>query len=254
MRISVITPSFNQGAFIERTISSVLGQEGDFELDYHIVDGGSTDQTIDVLRRYGSRLRWTSEPDRGQSDALNKGFSRASGEVLAWLNSDDVYEPGALARIAAEYRRSPFVWAFGDCRVIDEDDREIRQAITRYKAAQSRRYSYPRLLRRDFISQPAVFFSSAAYREVGEVDRSLHYSMDYDYWLRLGRIAVPRYLPGVMAGFRWHTRSKNGTSYRAAAWETLQTARHHARGAGEALDVAQHVLHFGALCVVYRFL
>lgn len=253
MKISVITPSFNQGAFIERTIRSVLDQAGDFDLEYLVIDGGSTDGTLDVLRRYESRLRWVSEPDRGQSDAINKGLRLASGEVLAWLNSDDTYMPGALARVADEYRRTPFAWCFGNCRIVDENDREIREFITRYKVRQSRRYSFRRLLRRDFIAQPAAYFSRRAVEAVGEISRDLHYSMDYDYWLRLGRRWEPVYVDQFLANFRWHAASKNGAAYRAAAWETYRTARRQARP-GETLDVGLHLAHVAALVVLYRFL
>jgi glycosyltransferase involved in cell wall biosynthesis len=253
MRISVITPSFNQGSFIERTIKSVLNQTGDFELEYFVVDGGSSDGTLDILRRYEPRLQWRSEPDHGQSDAINKGLGRATGELLAWLNSDDTYLPGALNAVADAYRRRRFAWCFGNCRIVDEQDREIRGIITGYKVWQSRHYSYRRLLRRDFIPQPAVFFARTAYQETGELDRALTYSMDYDYWLKLGRRWAPCYIDAFLANFRWHTKSKNGAAYRAAAWETLQTARHHApRDAG--FDVFLHRVHYCMLNVLYRFL
>ncbi|MEI6150437.1 MAG: glycosyltransferase family 2 protein [bacterium] len=253
MKLSVITPSFNQGRYIERTVRSVLEQRGDFELEHIVIDGGSTDNTLDVLRRYEPKLRWISEHDGGQSDALNKGFRMATGEVLAWLNSDDTYPPGALARVAEEYRREPFAWCFGHGAIIDENDRPIRDFITRYKVSQSRKYSYRRLLRRDFISQPAVFFSAAAYRATGEISRDLVYSMDYDYWLRLGQRWPPRLVDAFLANFRWHTQSKNGAAYRKAAWETFQTARRHATPSQFA-DVALHLGHYGVLNVLYRLL
>jgi glycosyltransferase involved in cell wall biosynthesis len=253
MRLSIITPSFNQGRYIERTVRSVLDQKGDFDLEHLVIDGGSTDNTLDILRRYEPRLRWLSERDDGQSDALNKGFAMATGEVVAWLNSDDTYQPGALARVVEEYRKEPFDWCFGNCAIIDEEDRPIREFITRYKVAQSRKYSYRRLLRRDFIPQPAVFFSAAAYRATGEISRDLVYSMDYDYWLRLGKRWQPRYVDALLANFRWHTQSKNGASYRKASWESVQTARRHATP-GQFLDLALHVGHCCALNVLYPFL
>ena len=253
MRFTIVTPSFNQAAFIERTILSVLAQQPAVDVEYWVLDGGSTDGTVDILRRYEDRLRWTSGRDGGQSAAINEGFRRATGVFLAWLNSDDVYEAGALAAVAEAHRQTPFAWAFGNCRIVDESDREIRRPITAYKTHQSRRYSFRRLLRRDFIPQPAAFFTREAFARVGELDANLHYSMDYDYWLRLGRQGPPCYLDRTLAAFRWHAQSKNGVAYRAAAWETYQTARRHARP-GEGRDVFLHRLHVLALAVVYRFL
>ena len=253
MKISIITPSLNQGDFIERTIESVLGQVGDFELEYLVVDGGSTDGTVDILRRYGDRLQWTSETDEGQSDAINKGFHAATGDVLAWLNSDDTYAPGALARVADVYGKTRFSWCFGNCGIVDEQDQPVKDIVTRYKVRQSRRYSFPRLLRRDFISQPSTFFARAAFEATGDIDRALYYSMDYDYWLRLGRTSAPVYVDAWLANFRWHATSKNGAEYRKAAWETFQTARRHARGA-EALNLPAHFLHVLALSALYAFI
>ena len=253
MKISVVTPSFNQGAYIERTIQSVIGQKGDFELEYLVMDGGSTDNTLAILQKYSSYLTWKSEADKGQSDAINRGFTMATGDILAWLNSDDTYEPNALQHVAAAHRVSPFYWCFGDCRIINEDDRVIRPLITWYKISQSRRYAYRRLLRRDFVPQPSTFFSRRAYEETGQIDLSLFYSMDYDYWLRLGRKHPPLYINRFLANFRWYTMSKNGAAYRRAAWETYQTARRHALPS-ERFDVALHYLHYQLLSILYRVL
>lgn len=253
MKISVITPSYNQGDFIERTIQSILSQEGPFDLEYIIVDGASTDASLDIIKRYKDKLKWVSEPDEGQSDAINKGFAMATGDVIAWLNSDDTYEPGALAVVANEYEREPFEWCFGNCRIVNENDDEIRRSITRYKIRQSKRYSYPRLLRRDFISQPATFFTKRAFDKIGPLDKALFYSMDYDYWLRLGRKSTPRYIDAYLANFRWHGSSKNGRLYSKAAWETFTTACRHARGT-ERINLPAHLVHYLALSIIYGFL
>ncbi len=255
MKFSIITPSYNQGNFIARTLQSILAQKGDFDLELRVMDGGSSDGTLAVLRRHEDdpRLRWTSGPDQGQSDAINRGFEETDGDVIAWLNSDDLYEPGALQAVAEAYLRQPFDWCFGNCRNIDEQDNEIRQVITRYKRKQSQRYSYSRLLRRDFVSQPATFFTRAAYDRLGEIDRTLHYAMDYDYWLRLGRESDPVFIDRTLASFRWHSQSKNGALYRRAAWETYQTARRHARP-GERRDLLFHFSHVIILSVLYPFL
>lgn len=253
MKFTIVTPSFNQAPFIERTIRSVLAQRPAADVEYWVLDGGSTDGTVDILKRYEAHLRWTSGRDGGQSAAINEGLRRGTGEIMAWLNSDDIYEPGALAAVAEAHRQEPFAWAFGNCRIIDETDREIRRPITVYKIRQSRRYSFRRLLRRDFIPQPATFFTREALARTGELDPGLHYSMDYDYWLRLGRQWPPRYLDRTLAAFRWHAQSKNGAAYRAAARETYRTARRHARP-GEGGAVFLHRLHVLALTIVYRLL
>ena len=119
MKISVVTPSLNQATFIGRTIESVFAQTGDFTVEYLVVDGGSTDGTLDVLERYRGELRTIVEKDDGQSDALNNGFSRTTGEVLCWLNSDDTFLPGALAQVAEAFRTTGRSWCFGQCRIVD---------------------------------------------------------------------------------------------------------------------------------------
>ena len=253
MKISIVTPSLNQGKFIERTILSVLSQKGDFDLEYIIVDGGSTDNSLDIIRRYEHSLRWVSEKDQGQSDAINKGFEMASGDILAWLNSDDTYTSGALATVAEAYRQGPFKWCFGNCKNIDEQDREIRKLITRYKIFESKRYSCRRLLSKDFISQPAVFFTRNVYQEVGPLDVNCHYSMDYDCWLRIGKKYSPLYIDKFLANFRWQRGSKNSENYRMAALETYLTAKRHATSK-ERYPVFRHYIHYVMLRALYRLL
>ena len=253
MKISVVTPSLNQGEFIERTIRSVLSQDGDFELDYIIVDGGSSDGALDIVKQYEGRLTLISGRDRGQSDAINKGFDMASGDILAWLNSDDTYEPGALSEVAERYRGHEFAWCFGNCRNIDENDREIRRPITRYKMFESRRYSFKRLLSKDFTSQPAVFFTKRVFRETGPLDLHLEYTMDYDYWLRIGKRYSPLYIDRFLANFRWHERSKNAENYRKSAHEAYLVAKRHA-AAADRYPILRHYIHYRTLSILYRFL
>jgi glycosyltransferase involved in cell wall biosynthesis len=228
---TIITPSFNQSGFIARTIESVLAQRGDFTVEHSVIDGGSTDGTLDILRGYGDRIRWVSEPDRGQVDAVNKGFRRATGDIVGWLNSDDVYEPGALQKVADAFACAPeATWCFGLCRVIDEHDGEVRRGVTAYKNSWIRRYSAENLLVCDFISQPAVFLKRDIFEELGVLDESLDWAFDYEYWLRIAQRYKPVIIDEYVAAFRWHPTSKTSNLFYKAEWASLRVAKRYARG------------------------
>ena len=133
MKISVVTPCLNSKQFLERMLQSVHDQEGDFEIEHLIFDGGSTDGTLEILEKWSGKIDYVSEPDTGQSNALNKGFAKATGDVIAWLNADDIYLPGALAKVAQAFSDPNTQWAYGQCIIIDPQDNEIRKPITWYK-------------------------------------------------------------------------------------------------------------------------
>jgi len=231
IRISVITPSYNHAKFLGRTIESVRTQRRDFELEHIVVDGGSTDGTLDVLRGLGSTVRWISEPDEGQSDALNKGIAMATGEIIGWLNSDDVYEPDALETVARIFASEPQTqWLYGKVRIIDAGDQEIRRWITRYKNFRMRPFSYRRLLAENWISQMGVFWRAEAGRTVGPFRKDLHYCMDYDYWLRLGGRWPGRFVNRYLGAFRWYPASKSGAGFDCQFREQYEVARIHATG------------------------
>jgi glycosyltransferase involved in cell wall biosynthesis len=213
-KISIVTPSLNQGEFIERTIRSVLDQEGDFDLEYLVFDGGSTDGTREVLARYADRLRFVVEADTGQANAVNKGLRAATGDVVGWVNSDDLLLPGTLARVAQAFREHPeALWLHGRCEIVDEDDRPIRRWLSAYKDFRCRRYSREALLVENFVSQMTVFWRRAAQARVGILDESLRYTFDYDLWLRLSALSAPLFLDEKLAAFRWYTRSKSGADF-----------------------------------------
>ena len=220
--VSIITPSFNQARYIEATIRSVLSQDYP-NIEYIIVDGGSTDETVEIIKNYaldsGSLLPesqkqasaiqsrsiawWVSEKDKGQTDAINKGFARAKGQILAWLNSDDTYEPGAISAAVKYLQEHPEVgMVYGDCNYINEDGR----VIGKFGSAQT---NY-RLLRQGYahIPQQTMFFRADLWKQVGPLDPSFYFAMDYDLWTRLAARTVLQYVPQLWANFRLHTSGK----------------------------------------------
>lgn len=231
MRITVVTPSYNQGMYIEETILSVLSQKGDFQLEYMVFDGGSTDNTVEVLKKYEDRLQWISERDHGQSHAVNKGFIKATGDIVGWLNSDDIYEQGALQKVMSVFEgNNECQWVVGKCRIINEEGQEIRENITRYKDKWIDRYSYDRLLMENFISQPAVWFRKSFLDEVGPLDESLRYTMDYDLWLRMGRIKNPMIKDDYLASFRYYRDSKTGRELESSLRELERLSVRYSNG------------------------
>src|SRR5437588_6505112 len=202
LSISVITPSFNQGTFIARIIQSVLDQSVP-GLDYMVVDGGSTDQTVSILKQHGHRLRWVSEKDRGQADAVNKGIHQTSGAVIGWLNSDDVYYPGALHTVLDYFAARPEVdLVFGSADHIDDHDNVLEPYPTEpWNVARLREVCY--------LCQPAVFFRRGVVEQHGALDERLQYCMDYEYWLRLAakQVRVGQ-IAEVLAGSRLHAATK----------------------------------------------
>jgi glycosyltransferase involved in cell wall biosynthesis len=202
--VSIITPSYNQSDFLRETIRSVLGQTYP-HIEYSIVDGGSTDGSLALINNYADRLTWwVSEKDAGQTDALNKGFARAKGQIFAWINSDDTYEPGAVAAAVEYLRAHPEVGlVYGDTNYIDGRGR----VIGKFPAAQT---DYTRL-RRGYvhIPQQAAFFRSELWHELGPLDPSFYFAMDYDLWVRIAARTKIHYEAGqTWANFRLHSSGK----------------------------------------------
>jgi len=200
--LCAVTPSYNQGRFIGRTIDSVLSQ-GVAGIDYVVMDGGSTDQTVSVLQGYGGRLRYRSEPDKGQPDAVNKGIAATTGEVIAWINSDDVYYPGAFQAVLEVFAGRPEVdVVYGEADHIDVDDAVIEP----YPAAS---FSLEALKERCIVCQPAAFIRRRAVERFGALDLRWQYTLDYEFWLRLAKGgAVFAFLPRKLAGSRFYPETK----------------------------------------------
>lgn len=201
MKLTVVTPSYNQGKYIKRTIDSVLSQNIQ-DMEYIVMDGGSSDGTVDILKTYSDRIIWRSETDKGQTDAVNKGIRLATGDIIGWLNSDDIYFPGAVQKVLKVFEEKPEVnVVYGNAWHIAEDDSYIEDYYTE-------EFDYERLKDVCFICQPSLFFRKKLVDEYGYLDDTLTYCMDYEYWLRLGKKEHFYYLPELIAGSRLYNDNK----------------------------------------------
>lgn len=204
--ISIVTPSFNQGDYLEETIRSVLEQDYS-NLEYIVMDGGSADHSVDVIRKYADRIAfWVSEPDGGQSDALRKGFSRAAGEIFGWLNSDDTLKKGTLEKVGEYFQRHPGIdLVYGNVGIVDARGRDM---YTSYPMLDIRVLTYEN----PFIPQQAMFWRRDLYDRVGGVNPKLRFAMDFELTIRflLGGAKVGK-IPEVLASFRIHPGSKSST-------------------------------------------
>jgi glycosyltransferase involved in cell wall biosynthesis len=205
-RVSVVTPSYNQAQFLGEAIRSVLLQ-GYPELDYIVTDGGSTDGSAEIIRKYEPWLAyWVSEKDAGQTDAINKGLRRATGELVAYLNSDDLYLPGALQSIALYMTSHPKLGlGYGDVQIVDASTRPL--SVLRGHAPNLHRLIH----RAEFIPQQGAFWRRAVLPQVGYLDSTLQYCMDYEFFIRASKAFPAGYLAQPLAGFRFHGSSKSFT-------------------------------------------
>ena len=201
--VSIVTPSYNQASFLEQTIRSVLVQDYP-RIEYMVIDGGSTDDSVEVIRNHADRLAyWVSKKDSGQADAINKGFSRAHGEILAWLNSDDYYLPGAISSAVKRLEENPeVVLVYGDMLAVDATGQPIN--ILRY-----RQLSLEDLLCFQIIGQPSVFFRRSAFERAGPLDVSFHFMLDHHLWIRLAQQGRILHEPQVWSAARYHPAAKN---------------------------------------------
>ena len=218
--VTIVTPSYNQAGFIKETIESVLAQDYP-RIEYIVIDGGSTDDTVAILERYADRLTWVSERDRGQAHAVNKGWKRATGDILGWLNSDDVYLPGAVSkavRYLATHHEAGMV--YGRALRIAANGSTIDEYPT--DAA-----DYRKLMNRCMICQPAAFLRSYVVRDVKYLDESLNYCIDYDLWIRISQKYTMGYIPHVLAKSRLHPDCKTLKERVATHREACETLYRH---------------------------
>ena len=216
MLVSIVTPSFNQAEYLEATIQSVLAQDYS-DLEYIIVDGASTDGSVEIIKKYADQLSWwVSEPDQGQADGINKGLRRARGDVVAWLNSDDIYFPGAIqAAVAAFQTELDSGMVFGDAITIDH----AGHPLNRLSFGD---WGLPELMRFRIICQPAVFMRRAALEQVGYLDENFHFMLDHHLWMRIASCFGIKHSPQVWAAARHHPSAKNVAQSEAFAEETYR--------------------------------
>lgn len=203
--ITIITPSLNQGEFIRQTIDSVLSQRYP-NLEYWVIDGGSSDDTIDILKSYGNKIHWISEKDHGQADAINKGFKLAKGEIIAWVNSDDFYAPGSIKKAVDYFLANPNIdCLYGDMNFVDHEGKQPK--VCTYLSD----FSLLRLLKYCYICQPSTFFRRNVVKRLGPLDTRYQYVFDYDYWLRIGELTpgrIKRVHLGALANLRTYKERK----------------------------------------------
>ena len=234
--VSIVTPSFNQAAFLEQSMLSVLDQDYP-AIEYWVMDGGSSDGSLEIIKRHADRLAgWVSEPDDGQTDAINRGFSRASGGIMAYLNSDDIYRPGAIKQAVDYLMINPEIgMVYGDADYIDENG----TAIGKFPAAQT---DYRRL-RRGYvhIPQQAAFFRADLWRQVGPLDPSFQFAMDYDLWVRISALAPIQYVRRPWAAFRLHDQAKTRAAIELC-WPEMIRVHRRLGGSNFSMIYAKYLL------------
>ncbi len=209
MKITVVTPSFNQAKFIQRTIDSVTTQDYP-NIEYIVVDGGSIDGSVEIIKSFEPHIDyWTSEKDRGQADALAKGFAKATGDILCWVNSDDVLLPGALSHVAALFQKNPKADVVnGGGIIITGDDKFLSEGLWTFTTGVGASYNRLRYYGQDGIFQPSTFFRKSAYDRVGGVDTSLQHVMDLDLFIRLAQSGPFLHTSRILSAWRVHEDAK----------------------------------------------
>lgn len=250
-KISIITPSFNQARFIKETIDSVLSQNSP-NLEYWIIDGGSTDNTKKILKSYGHKIKWISERDRGQTHAINKGLRKVSGDIIAYLNSDDLYLPNTLNTVAeffATHRAA--MWVTGDYFIIDEKGKKIQSYVAVYKKFLRKKPTLGRLTIANFIIQPSTFFRNDLLKKIGFFDETLRYCMDYDFWMRTIQKFPLYVLDNHFSLFRLHQRSKSGSEYEKQFKEEHKIVSKYIRNP---FHLLLHQFHTSLIVMAYKLI
>lgn len=232
-KISIVIPSFNKGRFIGQTLDSIAIQKYP-NLEVIIQDGGSTDGTISIIKEFAQKypkvIRFESKKDKGQLDAINKGIGKATGEILTYINADDVYESGAFDSVAKAYCERPnSLWFVGRGKVIDSNGREIAKAVTWYKSLCLLLNFHFLLLIFNFIMQPSVFLTRSAWEKFGPFTGTPNFVMEYDLWLKLGAVFMPTVIDNNLSCFRLSDDNISSTSFKNTLEEDFRIVKKHTR-------------------------
>jgi glycosyltransferase involved in cell wall biosynthesis len=214
MKLTVITTCLNAEKYIKDTIESVLSQEGDFQLEYIITDAGSTDKTLEIIRSFGDKIRLIDAAGTNQSQGFNVGIDQSTGDVLSFLNADDIYLKGALQMVSEAVKANPEgKWFIGRYKIIDEKNNERDQYISEYKARLIKSFSYSALLIENFIPHPSTFIKKELFDKYGFFDPDEKYAMDYDLWLRIGKNHKPVFIDQKLATFKREPGTKSNANF-----------------------------------------
>ncbi len=250
--IKIVTPSFNQGKYLRQTIKSILSQN-DPQVQYWVIDGGSTDQTVKILRSFGKQLKWISKKDKGQTDAINRGIRKLiahakDSDIFAYINSDDYYLPETFFKVRSAFEKHPkAMWLVGDAKIVDGRGREIQTWVRRYKSI-LRLFPFSLLVTNPF-PQPSVFIKVKALKKIGLFNEKLSFTMDYDYWLRLYRMfGWPLILNDTFSAFRIHSSSKGGSQFKRQFEEEYRVFKHYYH---DPLMLILHRVHTSIVLLIY---
>ena len=251
MKITIITPVLNGEQFIRQTVDSILSQKGDFEIEYIVRDGCSTDKTLNILAEYGDKLTVISQQDGSPQEAINNGMAMASGDIGCWLNADDTYEPGTLQAVVDAFKANPDKhWLYGRCSIIDENDSEIRKPITWYKNIIGYVYSRNVLLCENYVNQPATFWRMDLWNKANNLNPKYKAAWDYELWMRMAQKSKAIHIRKYLAKFRRHPGSISENHFVKQFSEELEIAKEY----GNSLHWLLHKVNELKIIAIYKVL
>lgn len=250
--VSIITPSYNQGKFIKQTIDSVLNQDYK-RIEYLVMDGGSTDETVAILKSYGKKLKWFSKKDKGQMDALNQGLKLVKGDIIAFINSDDYYPKDAIKKIVNLFQNNKEIEIIsGDYMIVNENSVRIQNSVGWWKKVLRKIAGFNTLCIANYINQPSTFWRRSVYEKLGDFNEELHLVFDYEYWLKAFQKKIKMMLvDDVLSCYRVHSESKGGSQYKKRSAEELKVQKEFN---SNPIIYGLHLIHNQIMILIYSFI